>query len=126
MDDGESKRRKIGSEEGGRDGGGGDGADEEEKMERFFTLIQSTKDILQSVARETRERARPGEGERTRKVEVWTPTFRPEDFAGDESPSGSVSGVQAGPSNTKEEEEEGKAKREKQKEDNDLDLKLSL
>lgn len=128
MDGGDRKRRKIGSEEGGQDGGG-DGADEEEKMETFFALIRSAKDVLQRVAREPRERVRQEEEERAKKAAVWTPTFRPEDFAGDDkSLSGSVSGVQPGPSNSRkeEEEEDGKAKREKQKEDDDLDLKLSL
>ncbi|KAI6695432.1 hypothetical protein NL676_023142 [Syzygium grande] len=128
MDDGERKRRRIGSEKGGREDGDGDGADEEEKMETFFALIRSTKDVLQSIARESRERARLDEEERAKKAAAaWTPRFRLEDFVGDDkSPSGRVPEVQAGSSNSKEGEEEGKAKREKQKEDNDLELKLSL
>ncbi|KAF8043108.1 hypothetical protein BT93_A1452 [Corymbia citriodora subsp. variegata] len=128
MDGGERKRRKVGSEEGGRDrGGDGEEEVEEEKMEKFFALIRSTKDVLQSVARESRERARMDEAERVRKeATAWIPRFQPEDFD-DKFLSGSVPGVQAGPSNSKEEEEDdGKAEREKPKEDNHLDLNLSL
>ncbi|KAK6915704.1 NPR1/NH1-interacting protein [Dillenia turbinata] len=75
--DGERKKRKVDRED-----------NEEEKMEKFFALIRSTKEVrdhllgegseLKEKEKEKEEKKEAAEGEKQRAV--WNPTFQPEDF----------------------------------------------
>ncbi|KAF5946869.1 hypothetical protein HYC85_017097 [Camellia sinensis] len=104
--EGESRKRKVGKDE-----------DEEEKMEKFFALIRSTRDVRKRMVitdmKEEKKKKKKGEEEKL-PVGVWNPSFQPEDFM--EGGGGSQASL-AGPSKRQDETLE---------EDKGLDLKLSL
>ncbi|KAF5946867.1 hypothetical protein HYC85_017095 [Camellia sinensis] len=103
--EGESRKRKVGKDE-----------DEEEKMEKFFALIRSTRDVRKRMVitdMEEEKKKKKGEEEKL-PVGVWNPSFQPEDFM--EGGGGSQASL-AGPSKRQDETLE---------EDKGLDLKLSL
>ncbi|CAL5341049.1 unnamed protein product [Camellia sinensis] len=104
--EGESRQRKVGKDE-----------DEEEKMEKFFALIRSTRDVRKRMVitdiEEEKKKKKKGEEEKL-PVGVWNPSFQPEDFM--EGGGGSQASL-AGPSKRQDETLE---------EDKGLDLKLSL
>ncbi|CAL5399272.1 unnamed protein product [Camellia sinensis] len=104
--EGESRKRKVGKDE-----------DEEEKMEKFFALIRSTRDVRKRMVitdiEEEKKKKKKGEEEKL-PVGVWNPSFQPEDFM--EGGGGSQASL-AGPSKRQDETLE---------EDKGLDLKLSL
>ncbi|KAI3417301.1 uncharacterized protein J3R85_014574 [Psidium guajava] len=128
---------------------------EEEKMEKFFALIQSTREARGHLrggglsssegsekSREDRRKAR--EDQPRRKESAWMPAFRPEDFSQDpilnkssttpstpDVPSSSGHEARAGPSTGKQDDErkddEGdKKKREKDGDDDNGDEGLNL
>ncbi|KAK6911686.1 NPR1/NH1-interacting protein [Dillenia turbinata] len=116
--DGERKKRKVEREE-----------NEEERMEKFFALIRSTKEVRDRLLGEgselkEKEKKEAAEGEKQRAV--WNPTFRPEDFM--ENPPQHQTG---GPSKQEESpaDQPGTSKQNEAKEDDvgkELDLNLSL
>ncbi|KAF8034796.1 hypothetical protein BT93_C0958 [Corymbia citriodora subsp. variegata] len=144
--DGDRKKRKIDKELAAVE----EEESEEEKMEKFFALIRSTREardhlrgIGLSSSEETeksREDRRKAEEDHLRQRESgWNPTFRPEDFSQDpvilykpsttipstpHVPSSSGHEAQAGPSESKQ-EDEGKDgddyKKKTEKDDGDGD-----
>ncbi|PKI44541.1 protein NIM1-INTERACTING 1 [Punica granatum] len=99
--EGDGRKRKVEDEE----------ESEEEKMEKFFALIRST--------REMRDRLRGGTSEPERENKegkaglVWKPTFEPGDFVDDDkSKSKSIKAPAAaepeGPSESRKDQEEDK------------------
>ncbi|CAK9185974.1 unnamed protein product [Ilex paraguariensis] len=106
--EGERRKRKMDSEV----------ENEEEKTEKFFALIRSTRELRELMTGrvdQTKEADKKATEEKA--VEVWTPSFRPEDFM-EEAPSKSPQIDIASASETQ----------DKTKEDggDGLDLKLAL
>ncbi|PKI76092.1 hypothetical protein CRG98_003453 [Punica granatum] len=99
-------------------------ADEDGKMEEFFALIRSTRDIRDHLIR---SEAAPQEASKMNKREpnVWTPKFEPKDFAeGSRScPAPPSETEEAGPSKEDDREDKEQGMR---KDSSGLDLKLSL
>lgn len=62
--EGERRKRKLENEEEN---------DEEQKMEKFFALIKSTKDVRDLLSKEKKVDDEKAKG-------IWTPMFQPEDF----------------------------------------------
>ncbi|KAG8369042.1 hypothetical protein BUALT_Bualt15G0109200 [Buddleja alternifolia] len=92
---------------------------EEEKMEKFFALIKSTREVRQQmvVAGQNKEIAA---GDKPQSAAAWNPTFTPEDFMeGPPSPPTAV--AVPGPSTEEEKQESGDKNGEE-----GLDLNLSL
>lgn len=103
--------------------------EEEAKMEEFFALIRSTRDIQERLTRSRsvlQESSNPNQREPT----VWTPRFEPEDFAGGGGPSGSSPHpppVSEGGGGHSKEDAGGEREEGMQQEDTtELNLKLSL
>lgn len=122
--EGERKKRKMAIEDYKEE------EDEEKKIEKFFALIRSTREVRDRLRRGLNEEKEKEEKKVQKKATaIWYPTFQPEDFMED-SKSRSLGATPAGPSKS-----EGKGKEEKVKEpeeadeggkDLDLDLNLSL
>ncbi|XP_028779463.1 radixin [Neltuma alba] len=89
MDGGRRKRRLDGEEE----------DSEEQKMEKFFALIRSTKEVRDRLSK---ERDSNKKLEEDKFKNIWNPTFQPEDFVPDYQDSGTRTTHPAGPSNEKE------------------------
>ena len=130
---GERKKRKMESKEGEGEGEE-DGDEEERKMEMFFALIRSTRDVRDRLRGTLNEAKEKGSEDQKKLVEkeskaIWNPTFRPEDFMQDDKskrPPGDVQ--QAGPSK-REKGEEDEKKDDKEGGGgggNGIDLNLSL
>ena len=123
--EGERKKRKM-ENEGGEE-------DEEEKMEKFFALIRSTREVRNRLMRTGANLIEKEEGKKVEKDKallVWNPTFQPEDFIDEEDNDKSKSSnpgatTPAGPSNKKEEKDHEEEDKEGGGDDG-LDLKLSL
>ncbi|XP_030551731.1 NRR repressor homolog 1-like [Rhodamnia argentea] len=140
--DGDRKKRKIDTEPVAEE------ESEEEKMEKFFALIQSTREVRDHLrgsgvsssegTEKSREDRRKAEEDQPRPKEpAWNPAFRPEDFSQDpflykssttpttpDVPSSSGHEAQAGPSQSKRDDAgkndaDDKKKREKDGEDDD-------
>lgn len=123
--DGERKKRKMEKDEEQED-------DEEKSVEKFFALIRSTREARDRLlghgdaSKQQEKKQGEEEGKEKAMMGTWTPTFRLEDFMGGSQAKGAKDfpGVQAGPSERKEEE------KEESKEGNGggsgLDLNLSL
>ena len=96
--------------------------DEEEKMEKFFALLRSTKRMHDQLRRNSnrifKEKEEIKKVGKERVSVAWNPSFLPEDFLDD----GKDSQAAAGGGPTKREEKEKK----EGEEGTDLDLKLSL
>lgn len=141
--DGDRKKRKIDAEP----AGGGEEESEEQKMEKFFALIRSTREVhdhlrgggplFSEESEKSREDRRKAEEDRPGPREsAWNPTFQPEDFSLDpilykpsatpsapDVPSSSGRKARAGPSQSKQ-DDEGKDdddKEKTEKDDNDGD-----
>uniref|UniRef100_A0A6N2KVV4 Protein NIM1-INTERACTING 1 n=1 Tax=Salix viminalis TaxID=40686 RepID=A0A6N2KVV4_SALVM len=117
----ETKKRKL---EYTDEEGKGKEDDEEEKMEKFFALLRSTKRMHDQLRRNSNRIFKDKEeikkvGEERVSV-AWNPSFLPEDFL-EEDGRDSPAAAAGGPSKRKEEE-----KREEGEEGTGLDLKLSL
>ena len=67
--EGERRKRKLESEE----------ENEEQKMEKFFALIKSTKDVRDLLFNKEKTDKKVDE-EGLKGKATWTPTFQPEDF----------------------------------------------
>ncbi|XP_051135840.1 protein NIM1-INTERACTING 3 [Andrographis paniculata] len=67
MDDGDRRKRKITEED-----------SDEEKMERFFALVKSTRELRERMNFGIKEKASEN---KPPAAAVWNPTFKPEDFA---------------------------------------------
>ncbi|XP_027102501.1 uncharacterized protein [Coffea arabica] len=140
--DGERKKRKMDDAEAEED-------NEEEKMETFFALIRSTRDIRERMVMSNADRLRLEEDQKKRANHdqnkpsaVWNPTFQPGDFMEDQPaqkelctppppppPGMIINQEEAGPSNSRKEadvaqdQDDHKAGGEHH---HDLDLNLSL
>ncbi|KAK7259017.1 hypothetical protein RIF29_24611 [Crotalaria pallida] len=70
--EGERRKRKIENEE----------ESEEEKMERFFALIKSTKDVRDLLfnKEKTDNKKVSDDDEKAKGISTWVPKFQPEDF----------------------------------------------
>ncbi|KAK7278042.1 hypothetical protein RJT34_23064 [Clitoria ternatea] len=113
--EGDRRKRKMEEEE----------ENEERQMEKFFALVNSTKDVRDRLSKEKEEEKLKG---------VWKPTFQPEDFINDQDlalprihvlnpPSGNDAAAnKESPAGTAHHENETKKKGN----DDDLDLTLSL
>lgn len=131
---GERKKRKIENEK------EEDEDDDERKMEMFFALIRSTRDVrdrLKGGVGVNESRVEKGEDHDEKKMmmmrvekdqkAIWNPTFRPEDFVQDLDKS-----QLAGPSERErerekeEEEDEHKEEMITKEDDKGIDLNLSL
>jgi hypothetical protein len=127
---GERKKRKMESEKGEGEGEE-DGDEEERKMEMFFALIRSTRDVRDRLRGGLNEAKEKGSEDQKKLVEkeskaIWNPTFRPEDFMQDDKskrPPGDVQ--EAGPSKREKGEEDDKED-DKGGGGNGIDLNLSL
>ncbi|XP_057792241.1 protein NEGATIVE REGULATOR OF RESISTANCE-like [Salvia miltiorrhiza] len=110
--DGEKKKRKM-------DESGAHDEAEEEKMEKFFALIKSTREVRERLvgAPENRERAAADK----RQPPPWNPTFVLEDFV--ETPSAPAPAPEVEKEGTSAEGEKPEKSDEK---GFDLDLNLSL
>ncbi|XP_041020248.1 protein NIM1-INTERACTING 1-like [Juglans microcarpa x Juglans regia] len=127
--EGERKKRKILESEEGED-------DEEKKIEKFFDLIRSTREVRDRLRSSTGFNESKDQKEEKTRVEkeikgitVWNPTFQPEDFIQDDKSSQSTTPgatQQPGPSKsaTKGNEEEDQDRSEDG--NHGLDLNLSL
>ncbi|KAJ9180367.1 hypothetical protein P3X46_008625 [Hevea brasiliensis] len=92
--------------------------DDEVKMEKFFALIRSSRDLMRKDPNESKEK----EEKKPEAAAAWNPSFQPEDFIQDIFKD---SQTDPGPSKTAEDEQE-KQKKEEEEGDNGLDLDLSL
>ncbi|PIA60880.1 hypothetical protein AQUCO_00300415v1 [Aquilegia coerulea] len=114
--EGERKKRKVGGND-----------DEEEKIEKFYALIRSTKDLRYRLSVGngcTKEKNRREELEK--ELPVWTPRFEWEDFMAMEE--NRVTASSSSPTKTPT-RRDGKAKEEVVEEEDsssNLSLKLSL
>lgn len=105
---------------------------EEAKIEEFFALIRSTREIRDRLRRNSNQdnKKKTSDHNYHNKAingSVWNPTFRIEDFLEDHKTTPVVIRIgQEGPSNQKEGKEEGIYHKEQDKGDNGLDLNLSL
>ncbi|XAR52729.1 hypothetical protein NMG60_11020942 [Bertholletia excelsa] len=123
--EGESRKRKMGEEE---------EESEEEKMQKFFALIRSTRDLRDRLVGSGAEKSRDGEKKKDgeeKPVEVWNPSFRPEDFmeGGNHSKSKDQPTSLAGPSKRDDksrDEEEDREGGGGNRGGDGLDLNLSL
>ena len=122
--DGERKKRKLdvgrARQEEGEKG-------EEAKMEKFYELIRSSKEITARLNMINGERVK----EEEKKKEAWNPTFQPEDFMEDglnKILCPSTTNNRAGPSDSKKREDDREREEgdDKGLGDDGLDLKLSL
>ncbi|CAK9155333.1 unnamed protein product, partial [Ilex paraguariensis] len=108
----ERRKRKMGNEE----------ENEEAKMEKFFALIRSIREVQERMTRglgKSKEAEKKATKEKA--VQVWTPSFRPEDFM-EEAPSRGPQTDISGSSDT-----QNKIKEDDKEDGGDgLDLKLSL
>ncbi|OIV95314.1 hypothetical protein TanjilG_07470 [Lupinus angustifolius] len=68
--DGEKRKRKIENEEEN---------DEDKKMEKFFALVKSTKDVLDLLSKE-KIMDKKVENDYEKAKGTWIPKFQPEDF----------------------------------------------
>ncbi|XP_062144983.1 uncharacterized protein LOC133852273 [Alnus glutinosa] len=124
---GERKKRKMESEEGQEED-----EDDERKMEMFFALIRSTRDVRDRLKEKSSSEDHVKKVEKDHLKAIWNPTFRPEDFMQQDhdkskmmSPPGRE--PQPGPSKPeKEEEEEDDHKEVGGNPGNGIDLNLSL
>jgi hypothetical protein len=104
---GERKKRKMESEEGQEED-----EDDERKMEMFFALIRSTRDVRDRLKEKGSSEDHVKKVEKDHQKAIWNPTFRPEDFMQQDhdkskmmmSPPGRE--PQPGPSKPEKEEEE--------------------
>lgn len=128
--EGERRKRKLESEE----------ENEEQKMEKFFALIKSTKDVRDLLSKEKIDKKADDEKAKG----IWTPMFQPEDFIdyGEFGRSNIVSTPHAGSSEKAKEKEviekdylqeattaavvPAAKTEDKEKASNHLDLNLSL
>ncbi|XP_050382972.1 protein NIM1-INTERACTING 1 [Argentina anserina] len=115
--EGERKKRKMEFEE----------EDEEAKIEKFFALIKSTRQVCEILKgssnwplRKKDENKKEEEPDNKSTGGAWNPAFQPEDFL-DQDDKATTAGHGAGPSTIQEEDE-----KEKDKGGDGLDLKLSL
>ena len=114
--EGQRKKRKVEYEE----------EDEEKKIEQFFALIKSTRQVCHLLRGSSKWSKKKQRDQNTKEVDqekaaggsVWNPTFQPEDFL-DQDDKGTTAGHGASPSTVQEENEEDKG-------GIGLDLKLSL
>ncbi|CAK9146383.1 unnamed protein product [Ilex paraguariensis] len=106
--EGERKRKMENEEE-----------NEEENMEKFFTLIRSIREVRERMTRgvgKSNEAEQKATETEEKAVQVWMPSFRPEDFM-EEAPSKGPETDIAGVSKTHDDKEDG---------GDGLDLELSL
>ncbi|KDP23354.1 hypothetical protein JCGZ_23187 [Jatropha curcas] len=92
--------------------------DDEEKMEKFFALIRSSKEIADQMRRGSNGSREKEDKKAEPAAPAWHPSFQPEDFIKDFKDN------KAGPSKV-EEGEKGHQKKEVEEEEK-LDLNLSL
>ncbi|KAM2716202.1 hypothetical protein EV2_045712 [Malus domestica] len=99
--------------------------DEEEKIEKFYALIRSTREVRQLLRGNSNglKEKKDEKKEDSKAAGGWNPTFQPEDVLEDVKISGHHGG---GSSKAKQEEEEEEDKKEEDKEGNGLNLNLSL
>ncbi|XP_057493188.1 protein NIM1-INTERACTING 1-like [Actinidia eriantha] len=103
--------------------------DDEEKMTKFFALLRRTREvrnqIMSSVNKSQEGGKREGEEEKPA-MQVWNPSFRPEDFMeGADHHQSDKAGPQASLAGTSKREPETK-EGDKEGGNDGLDLKLSL
>ncbi|KAM5560955.1 protein NIM1-INTERACTING 3-like [Rosa sericea] len=114
--EGDRKKRKMDYEE----------EDEAEKIEKFFALIKSTRQVCEILRGssnwplEKKDQNKKEEDREKRTGGAWNPAFQPEDFL-DQDDKATSDGHGAGPSKIQEEDKE-----EEDKGGDGLDLKLSL
>lgn len=107
----DTKKRKISLEQ--------EEENEEEKIERFFGLVKSSREIRELLMMRKQELKVENEGTRVDPVAaVWCPTFRPEDFG--------VAPVRSSPRQETAEPSSGVARGNLEEKGLDLDLNLSL
>nr|XP_011468404.1 PREDICTED: protein NIM1-INTERACTING 1 [Fragaria vesca subsp. vesca] len=115
MEGGERKKRKMEFEE----------EDEEEKIEKFFALIKSTRQVCEMLKGSSnwplkkKDESYKKEDDPVKRT-TWNPAFQPEDFL-DQDDKATSAGHSACPSKIQEEDE-----KEEDEGGNGLDLKLSL
>ena len=103
--------------------------DEEEKIQKFFALLRSTRDVRNRIMRSA-DKSREGAGKRKGgeeklAVQVWIPSFQPEDFMeGADHHQSDKAGPQSSLGGSKREDEAKEG--EKEGGNDGLDLKLSL
>ncbi|XVF05912.1 hypothetical protein REPUB_Repub06bG0002600 [Reevesia pubescens] len=123
------KKRKMGN------GEEKDIEEEEEKVEKFFALIRSTREMrdrLRNVPNGSKEEElekKKLQEEKSVAAAVWNPTFQPEDFMEEDSKSKINHPLvvnDAGPSSKREQEQEQEKETNEEGEDTGLDLNLSL
>ncbi|KAF3455376.1 hypothetical protein FNV43_RR05827 [Rhamnella rubrinervis] len=80
------RKRKMANEEEKED------ENEDEKMEKFFALIESTREVRDLLKRsncnngngsEEKQRKKVDDDQKDKATGAWNPTFQPEDFLGD-------------------------------------------
>ncbi|CAA2997844.1 NIM1-INTERACTING 1-like [Olea europaea subsp. europaea] len=121
--DGERKKRKMENME-----------NDDEKMESFFALIKSTRDIRQSMMKgrdqsNKKDSVKPIDDKPPPSpVVAWNPSFQPEDFMDDpqKMPLNHTAQLPAGSSSKREKEEEPRDEDQGREMGMGLDLNLSL
>ena len=101
------------------------GNEEEEKVDKFFALIRSTREMrdrLRNVPNGSKEEEEKKKQEEKSVAAMWNPKFQPEDFMEDSKSKNPLVVKDADPSSKREQEKETKEGGE----DSSLDLKLSL
>lgn len=110
--DGEKKKRKM------------EEAEDEEKIEKFFALIKSTREVRERLVAAPEARETPAAGKPQSAPAPWNPTFVLEDFVeAPPQPPPPPEAEQAGTSREGEKQESGEGSGNKGLE---LDLNLSL
>lgn len=103
---------------------------EDDKMEKFFALIRSTREVRElitgSLVRPKEEGGKKPKEEKSMVPSGWNPSFQPEDFTVDTRLKTIHRGSLPGPSKKREDDNKEEEEKAKEKAGDGIDLNLSL